>query len=136
MTTLAFWFVFLAGVAAFSAQVARRVQIIVAAPVNTFSFDHLGFRVSRFLVDVLLQIRTIRERPLTGLMHAFVFWGFIAFGGYTLTEFVYGLGIADLTHTGWFHAYRLALTPVPTGGRSWAALRLMPGSGGGATRVV
>src|SRR3954469_21992034 len=111
MQTLAFWVLLLAGVAAFSAQVARRVQIILAAPVNTFSFDHLGFRVSRFLVDVLLQIRTIRERPFTGLMHAFVFWGFIAFAGYTLSEFVYGLGIADLTHTGWFHAYRLALTP-------------------------
>ena len=63
------------------------------------------------MVDVVLQWRTIKERPFTGLMHAFVFWGFVAFGGYTLTEFLYGLGIVDLTHAGWFHAYRLALTP-------------------------
>ncbi len=47
------------------------------------------------MVDVLLQRRTIRERPLTGLMHAFVFWGFVAFAGYTLTEFLFGLGIVD-----------------------------------------
>ncbi|MCU1383656.1 MAG: succinate dehydrogenase/fumarate reductase iron-sulfur subunit [Acidobacteria bacterium] len=110
MTTLAFWIVFLAGVAAFSSQVARRVQIIAAAP-NTFSLDNLGFRTGRFIVDVLLQKRTIKERPFTGLMHAFVFWGFVAFGGYTLTEFLFGLGIVDLTHAGWFHVYKLALTP-------------------------
>jgi Fe-S oxidoreductase len=111
--TLAFWLLFLAGVAAFSAQVARRVQLIAAAP-NTFSLNDLGGRTGRFLIDVVLQWRTIKERPFTGLMHAFVFWGFVAFGGYTLTEFLYGLGIVNLTEAGWFHVYRLALTPFAT----------------------
>ena len=110
MQTLAFWLLLLFFLGAFAAQVARRVQIIAAAP-NTFSFDQLGFRASRFLLDVVLQRKTIQERPLTGLMHAFVFWGFVAFGGYTLVEFLYGLGIVDLTGARWFHAYRLALTP-------------------------
>src|SRR5438874_826854 len=110
MQTLAFWVLLLVFMGAFAVQVARRVQLIAAAP-NTFSLDHLGTRTRRFVVDVLLQRKTIAERPLTGLMHAFVFWGFVAFGGYTLTEFLYGLGIVDLTHEGWFHAYRLALTP-------------------------
>ena len=110
MATLAFWILLLAFMGAFAAQVARRVQLIAAAP-NTFSLDQLGLRTSHFIVDVLLQWRTIKERPLTGLMHAFVFWGFVAFGGYTLTEFLQGLGIVDLTHTGWFRAYRLVLTP-------------------------
>jgi Fe-S oxidoreductase len=113
MATFAFWILLLAFMGVFAAQVARRVQLIAAAP-NTFSLDHLGFRTTRFVVDVLLQWRTIKERPLTGLMHAFVFWGFIAFGGYTLTEFLFGLGLVDLTRTGWFHAYRLALTPFAT----------------------
>src|SRR5689334_22192719 len=113
MATLAFWVLFLAGVAAFSAQVGRRVQLIAWAP-QTFSLDDLGFRTSRFVVDVLLQWQTIKERPFTGLMHAFVFWGFVAFGGYTLTEFLFGLGLVDFTHSGWFHAYRLALTPFAT----------------------
>ena len=110
MATLAFWILFLSFLGAFAAQVGRRVQLITAAP-QTFSLDNLGFRTTRFVVDVLLQWRTIKERPFTGLMHAFVFWGFVAFGGYTLTEFLYGLGILDLTHSSWFHAYRLALTP-------------------------
>jgi Fe-S oxidoreductase len=113
MATLAFWVLFLAFLGAFAAQVTRRVQLIAAAP-NTFSLDNLGFRTTRFVVDVLLQWRTIKERPFTGLMHAFVFWGFVAFGGYTVTEFLYGLGIVDLTHAGWFHAYRLVLTPFAT----------------------
>jgi Fe-S oxidoreductase len=110
MSTLAFWLLFVGFVAAFVLQVAKRVQLIAAAP-NNFSVDNLPFRVQRFVRDVLLQVRTIRERPLTGLMHAFVFWGFVAFGGYTTVEFLHGLGIADLTKTGWFYAYRMALTP-------------------------
>jgi Fe-S oxidoreductase len=113
MSTLAFWILFLSFLGAFAVQVARRVQLIAAAP-NTFSLDDLGGRTGRFLVDVVLQWRTIKERPLTGLMHAFVFWGFVAFGGYTLTEFLYGLGIVNLTAAGWFHVYRLALTPLAT----------------------
>jgi len=110
MQTVAFWILLLLFLGAFAAQVARRVQLIAAAP-NTFALDSLVTRTGRFVVDVLLQRKTIAERPLTGLMHAFVFWGFVAFGGYTLTEFLRGLGIVDLTHEGWFHAYRLALTP-------------------------
>jgi Fe-S oxidoreductase len=110
MSTVGFWLLFVASVAAFAAQVARRVQLIAAAP-HTFSLDNLGFRVNRFLVDVVFQARTIRERPIAGVAHAFVFWGFVAFGGYTLTEFLRGLGIVDLTHSAWFTAYRVALTP-------------------------
>jgi Fe-S oxidoreductase len=110
MQTIAFWILLLIFVGAFAAQVARRVQLVAAAP-NTFSLDHLGFRAGRFLLDVVLQRQTIKERPLTGLMHAFVFWGFVAFGGYTTVEFLYGLGIVDLTGARWFHAYRIALTP-------------------------
>jgi Fe-S oxidoreductase len=110
---LVFWLLFVAFVGAFAVQVAQRVRLIASAR-NTFSLDHLGFRVRRFLVDVLFQIRTIRERPLAGLMHALVFWGFIAFAGYTTVEFLYGLGIVDLTRTGWFAAYRVILAPFAT----------------------
>jgi Fe-S oxidoreductase len=114
MSTLAFWLLLLVFLGAFAAQVARRVQLIAAAP-GTFSLDDLGARTTRFLVDVVLQRRTIRERPLAGLMHALVFWGFVAFGGYTVTEFLHGLGLVDLTETRWFHAYRIALTPFAVG---------------------
>ena len=110
MSTLILWLLVLGFVGAFAAQVATRVRLITAAP-NTFSIDDSAFRVRRFLVDVVLQRQTIKERPLPGLAHAFVFWGFVAFGGYTTTEFLHGLGIVDLTDTRWFYAYRVALTP-------------------------
>jgi Fe-S oxidoreductase len=110
MSTLILWLLVLGFIGAFAAQVATRLRLITAAP-NTFSIEDPGFRVGRFLVDVVLQRQTIKERPLPGLAHAFVFWGFVAFGGYTITEFLHGLGIVDLTGTRWFYAYRVALTP-------------------------
>src|SRR5256885_16576538 len=111
MADLAFWLLFLSFVGAFAAQVARRVQLIAAAT-NTFSLDNLGGRVSRFLVDVIFQARTIKERPAAGMAHAFVFWGFVAFGGYTLTQFLRGVGIVGSRHTRRFEADRAPLGPL------------------------
>ena len=70
-----------------------------------------ALRIKRFIVDVLLQRQTIRERPAAGVAHALVFWGFVAFAGYTLVEFSYGLGIVDLTRSAAFQMYRVALVP-------------------------
>src|SRR5262245_48103541 len=110
MATLLLWVLVVVFVGVFAAQVSTRVRLIAAAP-DTFSLDNLGFRISRFLIDVIGQRRTIVERPAAGLAHAFVFWGFVAFGLYTTVEFLSGLGIVDLTHTSWFATYRTILTP-------------------------
>jgi Fe-S oxidoreductase len=109
MATLVLWLLVVVFMGVFVAQVAARIRLIADAP-NTFSVDHLGFRLRRFLFDVVLQRQTIAERPVTGLAHAFVFWGFIAFAGYTGAELLAGLGIIDVTDMGWFYAYRRALT--------------------------
>lgn len=114
MDTLILWALVLVFAGVFVAQVATRVRLIAAAP-NTFSVDRPGFRAHRFLIDVVLQRKTIGERPLAGLAHALVFWGFVAFGGYTVLEFLRGLGIVDLTATRWFQAYRMVLTPFAAG---------------------
>ncbi len=50
-------------------------------------------RVRQFVWEVLLQAKVIRERPLPGLAHAFVFWGFCAFAGITLAHFGEGFGL-------------------------------------------
>ena len=113
MATLIFWLLFLLFVGAFVAQVATRVRLI-AAGAGSFSFDQPARRIKRFVVDVVLQRQTIRERPAAGIAHALVFWGFVAFGGYTVVEFAYGLGIADFTHSAVFHMYRAALVPFAT----------------------
>jgi len=108
VATIALWLLVVVFLGAFAAQVATRVRLIAAAP-NPFSLDRPGERIRRFLVDVVFQWKTIAERPVVGLAHALVFWGFVAFGGYTITEFLYGLGIVDLTHGPWFETYRLLL---------------------------
>jgi hypothetical protein len=114
MQPLILWLLVLAFAGAFVVQVATRVRLILAAP-NTIAVDRLGFRVARFLADVVAQRRTIGERPAAGFAHALVFWGFVAFGGYTVIEFLAGLGIADFTHTRAFGFYRLVLTPFAVG---------------------
>ena len=95
---------------AFVAQVSRRIRLI-AAGTGALAVNDVGPRVRRFVADVVFQRRTIRERPIVGVAHAFVFWGFVAFAGYTAIEFLYGLGLVDLTHTSWFAVYRLTLVP-------------------------
>ena len=116
MATFVLWLLVVIFLGAFAAQVANRVRQIAAAP-NTFSLDHSGARIRRFLLDVICQRQTIAERPIAGLAHAFVFWGFVAFGGYTIAEFLSGLGIVDLTHTAAFPAYRMVLAVF-----AWAVL--------------
>ena len=110
METLLLWVLVLGFLAVFAAQVATRVRLVASAP-DTFATDNLPFRIGRFVTDVLAQRKTIVERPWAGVAHAFVFWGFVAFAGYTALEFLAGLGIVDLTQTGAFHAYRTILTP-------------------------
>ena len=110
MQTLVLWLLVVAGLGAFAAQVATRLRL-VAAGTGSLSITPLSPRLWRVLLDVVLQRKTIRERPLAGAAHALVFWGFVAFGGYTVVEFLHGLGIADLSRAAWFHAYKAALVP-------------------------
>jgi Fe-S oxidoreductase len=50
-------------------------------------------RVWQFVWEVLLQGKVIRERPLPGIAHAFVFWGFCAFVLITIAHFGEGVGL-------------------------------------------
>lgn len=93
----------------FGVQMRTRFRLIGEAP-GTFAADGLGVRVRRFLSEVVFQSRTIRERPVVGIAHLFVFWGFCAFGGYTALEALRGLGL-DLTETHAARVYARALVP-------------------------
>ena len=94
----------------FGQQMFVRVRLFLRAKDN-LKLDDLGARVGNFVADVVFQRRVFRNKPLVGLAHLFVFWGFVAFGGYTLGEFLKGLGIVDITGTRVFHAYTLMLVP-------------------------
>jgi Fe-S oxidoreductase len=52
-----------------------------------------GPRVRQFIWEVMLQGKVIRQRPLPGLAHAFVFWGFCAFALVTVNHIASGFGL-------------------------------------------
>jgi Fe-S oxidoreductase len=106
----------LGAVVAFGIQIADRVRLVVRAK-NNLRLDELPARLRRVLFEVVFQSKTIAAKPVVGTAHALVFWGFVAFGGYTTVEFLAGLGIADWTEAGWFHAYERVLVPF-----AWAVL--------------
>ena len=56
-----------------------------------FSLQPVGPRIGKFVWEVLLQGQVIRQRPLPGIAHAFVFWGFCAFALVTVNHFAQGL---------------------------------------------
>src|SRR3569833_2323767 len=53
--------------------------------------------VREFFWEVLRQAKVIRERPLPGLAHAFVFWGFLAFALVSLNHLAFCLGVGFLS---------------------------------------
>src|SRR5215469_16300272 len=62
-----------------------------------FHLGSLGRRIWDFVSEVMLQTKVIRQRPLPGLAHAFVFWGFCAFALVTLNHVAAGFGVAFLS---------------------------------------
>jgi Fe-S oxidoreductase/nitrate reductase gamma subunit len=61
-----------------------------------FHLHPIGPRVWDFFSEVLCQSKVIRQRPLPGLAHAFVFWAFCAFALVTLNHFALALGVGFL----------------------------------------
>jgi len=81
----------------FTARIYKTLdRIRRARPDADFRFGALGPRVWKFFWEVICQAKVIRERPLPGLAHAFVFWGFCAFALVTLNHIATGFGIPFL----------------------------------------
>ena len=102
----------------------RRLRPVVAniraaRPEPGFSLQPIGRRIRDFIAEVLLQSKVIRERPLPGLAHAFVFWGFLAFVLVTLNHFATGISVAFLGEdSAYFYfagAFAVAVTISITG---------------------
>ncbi|HXR39610.1 MAG TPA: (Fe-S)-binding protein, partial [Terracidiphilus sp.] len=79
---------------------------------TSFHLFPIGKRVWDFFWEVLCQAKVIRERPLPGLAHAFVFWAFLAFALVTLNHCATGLGIGFLSPDGligrWYYYFAAA----------------------------
>jgi len=61
-----------------------------------FSIRPVGRRVLVFFWEVLCQAKVIRQRPLPGVAHAFVFWGFLAFALVSLNHLATAFGLGFL----------------------------------------
>jgi Fe-S oxidoreductase len=76
----------------------RRIAEVIwtARPDADFELRPLAKRIREFVWEVLCQAKVIRERPLPGLAHAFVFWGFCAFALVTLNHVASAFGLRFL----------------------------------------
>ncbi len=67
-----------------------------------FSIQPVGRRIRDFVWEVMLQGKVIQQRPLPGVAHAFVFWGFCAFALVSINHFAEGAGFHLLARDGFF----------------------------------
>ncbi len=79
ITQIALLLLLLAALAYFLRTVYTRLEKMRRAEPPLPRIDLRRRLVSTFL-EVMLQTRVIRDRPLAGLLHALVMWGFFAFG--------------------------------------------------------
>lgn len=92
-----------ASVTTFWLRFRRAARVIWQARKDPdFRLRPLGPRFRQFAWEVLLQGKVVRERPLAGLAHAFVFWGFCAFGLISLNHMAEGFGLHVLSREGGF----------------------------------
>jgi Fe-S oxidoreductase len=62
-----------------------------------FSLHPIGRRIGDFVWEVLCQGKVIRQRPLPGVAHAFIFWGFLAFVLVSLNHIANAVGLGFLS---------------------------------------
>jgi len=102
-----------ASVYGFWLRFGRVVRIVRASKKDAdFHLQPIDRRVSTFIWEVLLQGKVIRQRPLPGLAHAFVFWGFCAFALVTLNHFAEGLHFELFRRDGIFGMFYFALAAI------------------------
>jgi Fe-S oxidoreductase len=96
--------------------VLRRVRR--SKPDADFNLLPLLPRVRKFVWEVLVQAKVIRERPWPGVAHAFVFWGFCAFALVTINHvseaFGWGVGLG-MVYRGVAAAFAVAVAVSITG---------------------
>lgn len=96
----------------------RRVLDIIrrARPTLDFEVSPVGPRIRQFLWEVMLQGKVIEQRPLPGIAHAFVYWGFLAFGLITVNHLAAAFGLRFLTPDTGFGSFYFGFVAV------WAAV--------------
>lgn len=93
------------------------LRTIVRSKKDTdFSLRPIGRRIGDFIWEVLCQGKVIRQRPLPGLAHAFVFWGFLAFALVSLNHIANAVGLGFLSPTSYLGSFYFIFAAI------WALL--------------
>ncbi|MBS1854554.1 MAG: (Fe-S)-binding protein [Acidobacteria bacterium] len=97
----------------FSWRFRKVVRILQGArPTTDFTLAPMGPRIRRFLWEVMLQGKVIEQRPLPGLAHAFVYWGFLAFALITINHLATPFGLRFLTPESAFGGFYFGFVAV------------------------
>jgi len=87
----------------FSWELIKRFKIVFKGS-GSLPFDNFGLRFGRVFSEFFLQKKVLQQRFIPGLMHAFVFWGFIAFSLITIDHFLRGFNLAFFSDsTRWYY---------------------------------
>src|SRR5450432_3532858 len=92
----------------------RKVLNVIRGSRATTDFEvwPLGPRIKQFLWEVMLQGKVIEQRPLPGLAHAFVYWGFLAFGLITVNHLASAFDLRILTPDSGFGSFYYGFVAV------------------------
>ncbi len=71
------------------AEFLRKLRLVGSGR-RTARLDRPWRRLGRMAFTVFFQVPVIAQRPVTGLFHGFIFWGFLVFLGVTLNHVVEG----------------------------------------------
>jgi Fe-S oxidoreductase len=90
------------------------VLVIVrgSRPTPDFEVAPAGPRIRNFFWEVMAQAKVIQQRPLPGIAHAFVFWGFLAFALITLNHIAAGFGFPFLSRESAFGRFYFGFVAV------------------------
>src|SRR5579883_1433016 len=92
-------------------------RVVASKKDPDFTLQPIGRRAWDFFWEVMCQAKVIKERPLPGIAHAFVFWGFCAFALVSFNHLLTGVNAPFLRHLGalgTFYVYFAAVFAVLT----------------------
>ncbi len=93
----------------FSKTLNRRLFVLFPKPWQ-LPHSSIGRGFRRVFLEVLLQYRVVRDRPIAGMLHAVVVWGFLAFAWASLEHL--SLGVRGFEHVSQAHTWYGAFVAV------------------------
>ena len=84
--------IIISALSSFSWEIIKRFKIVLKGE-GKLPFDNISKRLIKVLREFILQEKVLKQRFFVGLMHGFVFWGFMAFGLITIDHFLRGYNL-------------------------------------------